>query len=31
LELLYQDYSLSIFQGENDFTSTLKINLKSHV
>lgn len=31
LELLYQEYNLSVFQGENDFTSTLKINLKSHV
>jgi two-component system, LytTR family, sensor kinase len=31
LELLYQDYNLSVFQGENDFTSTLKINLKSYV
>ena len=31
LELLYQDYDLTIFQGESDFTATLKINLKSHV
>ena len=31
LELLYQDYDLTIFQGEIDFTTTLKINLKSHV
>ena len=31
LELLYKDYNLSVFQGESDFTATLKINLKSHV
>jgi two-component system, LytTR family, sensor kinase len=31
LELLYQDYDLSVFQGYSDFTATLKINLKSHV
>jgi two-component system, LytTR family, sensor kinase len=31
LELLYQDYDLTVFQGEFDFTATLKINLKSHV
>jgi two-component system, LytTR family, sensor kinase len=31
LELLYQEYDLSVFQGETDFTVTLKINLKSHV
>lgn len=31
LELLYQDYDLTVFQGQSDFTATLKINLKSHV
>ena len=31
LELLYKDYNLFVFQGESDFTATLKINLKSHV
>jgi LytS/YehU family sensor histidine kinase len=31
LELLYKDYSLSVQQGESVFTSTLKINLASHV
>lgn len=31
LELLYADYSLSVRQGEADFTATLKINLSSHV
>jgi two-component system, LytTR family, sensor kinase len=31
LELLYTDYSLSVKQGEAVFTSTLKINLASHV
>ena len=31
LELLYKDYHLSVQQGENVFTATLKINLASHV
>lgn len=31
LELLYTDYHLSVQQGESVFTSTLKINLASHV
>jgi LytS/YehU family sensor histidine kinase len=31
LELLYKDYNLSVQQGKSDFTSTLKINLASHV
>ena len=31
LQLLYTDYSLSIQQGEAEFTATLKINLASHV
>lgn len=31
LELLYTDYSLSVQQGEGQFTATLKINLASHV
>jgi two-component system, LytTR family, sensor kinase len=31
LELLYTDYSLSVRQGEFQFTATLKINLASHV
>jgi two-component system, LytTR family, sensor kinase len=31
LELLYTDYDLSVQQGESRFTSTLKINLASHV
>ncbi|WP_211321256.1 sensor histidine kinase [Arcicella aurantiaca] len=31
LELLYKDYEVNVFQGEFDFTATLKINLKSHV
>lgn len=31
LELLYKDYEVSVFQGESDFTATLRINLKSHV
>lgn len=31
LELLYTDYNLSVQQGEFVFTTTLKINLASHV
>jgi len=31
LELLYTDYDLSVQQGESVFTTTLKINLASHV
>jgi two-component system LytT family sensor kinase len=31
LELLYKDYNLSVQQGKSDFTTTLKINLASHV
>ncbi|MFI5220423.1 MAG: sensor histidine kinase [Bacteroidia bacterium] len=31
LELLYTDYNLSVQQGEFAFTTTLKINLASHV
>ena len=31
LELLYEDYDLTVFQGDSDFIATLKINLKSHV
>lgn len=31
LELLYTDYNLSVRQGESVFTTTLKINLASHV
>ncbi|HEV8285776.1 MAG TPA: histidine kinase [Chitinophagaceae bacterium] len=31
LELLYKDYDLSVQQGTSNFTSTLKINLASHV
>ena len=31
LELLYKEYSLSVHQGDSVFTSTLKINLASHV
>ena len=31
LELLYTDYNLSVQQGKNEFTSSLKINLASHV
>ena len=31
LELLYTDYSLSVQQGDSQFTATLKINLASHV
>ncbi len=31
LELLYLDYNLSVQQGENLFTTVLKINLASHV
>lgn len=31
LELLYTDYSLSVQQGDAQFTATLKINLASHV
>ena len=31
LELLYTDYKLSVQQGESVFTTTLKINLASHV
>ncbi|HMJ48267.1 MAG TPA: histidine kinase [Ferruginibacter sp.] len=31
LELLYTDYNLAVHQGESVFTSTLKINLASHV
>lgn len=31
LELLYTDYSLSVEQGDIQFTATLKINLASHV
>jgi sensor histidine kinase YesM len=31
LELLYTDYNLSVEQGNSVFTSTLKINLASHV
>lgn len=30
LELLYRDFSLSVQQGESDFTAELKINLASH-
>ena len=31
LELLYADYSLTVGQGDGEFTATLKINLASHV
>lgn len=31
LELLYKDFDLSVHRGESVFTSTLKINLQSHV
>lgn len=31
LELLYTDYNLSVQQGDSVFTTTLKINLSSHV
>jgi hypothetical protein len=31
LELLFRDYNLSVQQGGNVFTATLKINLASHV
>jgi two-component system, LytTR family, sensor kinase len=31
LELLYKDYSLQLQQGSFEFTTTLKINLASHV
>ena len=31
LELLYNDYNLSVQQDESAFTATLKINLASHV
>ena len=31
LELLYTDYNLSVKQGKDEFTSSLKINLASHV
>jgi len=31
LELLYNDYSLSVLRDESVFTATLKINLSSHV
>ncbi len=31
LELLYKEYSLSVQQGEAEFSATLKINLASHV
>ena len=31
LELLYKDFSLSVRQGESEFTSDLRINLASHV
>ena len=31
LELLYKEYTLSVQQGESVFTTTLKINLASHV
>ena len=31
LEMLFTDYSLSVQQGESVFTTTLKINLASHV
>jgi two-component system, LytTR family, sensor kinase len=31
LQLLYKDYDLSVQQGNSVFTSTLKINLASHV
>jgi two-component system, LytTR family, sensor kinase len=31
LELLYTDYSLTVQQGDAQFTATLKINLASHV
>jgi len=31
LELLYTDYSLSVQQGQSEFTATLQINLASHV
>jgi len=31
LELLYTDYTLTVQQGESVFTTTLKINLASHV
>lgn len=30
LELLYKDFSLSVQQGESDFTAVLSINLASH-
>jgi two-component system, LytTR family, sensor kinase len=31
LQLLYKEYSLDVLPGETVFTSTLKINLASHV
>ncbi len=31
LELLYKDFNLTVHQGETVFTTTLKINLASHV
>jgi LytS/YehU family sensor histidine kinase len=31
LELLYKDYNLTVQQGNSVFTTTLKINLASHV
>lgn len=31
LELLYTDYALNVFPGDQVFTATLKINLASHV
>jgi hypothetical protein len=31
LELLYTDYNLSVQGGNNEFISSLKINLASHV
>jgi LytS/YehU family sensor histidine kinase len=31
LELLYKDYNLTVGHGESVFTTTLKINLQSHV
>ena len=31
LELLYKEYDLSVLQEESVFTTTLKINLASHV
>ena len=31
LELLYNDFNLSVQQGDSVFTTTLKINLASHV